>query len=169
VANLFKIEPEKAIEALNNYQPAKFRMEAIKIGGVNLINDSYNANPTSMQSALESLMQIKSEGKKIAVLGDMLELGEQSDVFHQEVGQKAAGLGVNLLITVGELAKDIAAGAIQSGLPKDKVFNFSDNNLALQFLLENLKEGDWVLIKGSRKMKMEEIVSGVQNLYSNQS
>ena len=169
MANLFKIEPEKAIEALNNYQPAQFRMETLKIGGINVINDSYNANPTSMQSALESLMQIKSEGKKVAILGDMLELGEQTEEFHQEVGQKAAGLGVNLLITVGELAKDIAFGAIQSGLTKEKVFSFSDNNSALQFLLENLKEGDWVLIKGSRKMKMEEVVVGIQNLYSNQS
>lgn len=169
VANLFKIEPEKAIEALNIYQPAKFRMDTIKVGGVNLINDSYNANPTSMQSALESLMQIKTEGKKIAVLGDMLELGEQSEEFHQEVGQKVANLGINLLITVGESAKHIATGAIEAGLAKEKVVNFSDNNSALQFLLENLKEGDWVLIKGSRKMKMEEIVVGVQNLYSNQS
>ncbi len=169
VANLFKIEPEKAIESLNNYQPAKFRMETIKVGGINLINDSYNANPTSMQSALESLMQIKSEGKKVAVLGDMLELGEQSQAFHQEVGEKAAILGVDLLITVGELAKEIAQAAQKAGLAKEKVYNFSDNNSAVQFLLEKLIPGDWVLIKGSRKMKMEEIVLGVQNLYSNQS
>ncbi|OGC76535.1 MAG: hypothetical protein A2145_04260 [candidate division Zixibacteria bacterium RBG_16_40_9] len=169
VANLFKIEPEKAIEALNNYHPAKFRMETVKVGGINLINDSYNANPTSMQTALESLVQIKSEGKKVAVLGDMLELGEQSDAFHQEMGQKAVALGIDLLITVGNLANHIASGARQAGLAEVKIFSFSDNNSAVQFLLENLKPGDWVLIKGSRKMKMEEIVLGLQNLYSNQS
>jgi UDP-N-acetylmuramoyl-tripeptide--D-alanyl-D-alanine ligase len=156
-------------QSLENYKPARLRMELFRVKGVNLIDDTYNANPISMQKALEILTQVKSRGRKIAVLGDMLELGEKSDEFHFNIGEKAGELNIDYLLFRGEFSKSIAVGAKQKGMDQKKIEIFKENKDISSWLFDNLKVGDTVLFKASRKMKFEEIVEELKNLLNKQN
>lgn len=169
VGDLLGMEREEIKNNLESFAPSRLRMELVRIGDIRIINDSYNANPVSMEKALETLKNMKASGRKIAVLGDMLELGEEALDFHLQVGRKAAQAGVNLLITVGELARFIGEGAMESGMRPGTVLNFENNQQAGFYLLENLRDGDLVLVKGSRRMKTEEIVGSLRSQYGRQN
>ncbi|TFG93528.1 MAG: UDP-N-acetylmuramoyl-tripeptide--D-alanyl-D-alanine ligase [Candidatus Atribacteria bacterium] len=128
--------------------------------GIKILNDSYNASPLSVESALETLIEVAQNNRKIAILGDMLELGEKSDFYHQEIGEKVAKLSIDILITVGSGGKIIAQSSKEKGMTEERVFSFEKNekiNLAKK-LLSLTKSGDFILLKGSREMKMEEIL-----------
>jgi len=128
--------------------------------GIKILNDSYNASPLSVKSALETLIEVAQNNRKIAILGDMLELGEKSDFYHQEIGEKVAKLSIDILITVGSGGKIIAQSSKEKGMTEERVFSFEKNekiNLAKK-LLSLTKPGDFILLKGSREMKMEEIL-----------
>jgi UDP-N-acetylmuramoyl-tripeptide--D-alanyl-D-alanine ligase len=159
------VEKEKIKEALENYIPFELRMELSQINGIKILNDSYNANPSSMGNALETLKGMKAEGRKVAVLGDMLELGHNSIEFHRRVGEKIRECGVDFLFTFGNQSLGFAEGAVKKGLEKNNIFSFQDKKALLENLLEFLKFGDLVLFKGSRKMRLEETVEGLKNLY----
>ena len=162
VASLFGIEMKKAKEALEGFQPSPMRMEIVYLeGGKTLINDAYNANPGSMDLALETLTEMKGKGRAIAVLGDMLELGSHTEEAHQQVGQKAEELSIDLLLTLGEQAPVVAGSAIRHGLPPEKAKVVESHREAISILKEIMREGDWVLVKGSRRMAMEKIVEGL--------
>jgi len=165
VGVLFGIDHRKIKRKLEGYSPPELRMELVRIGDIKVINDSYNANPVSMEKALETLKNLKSRGRKVAVLGDMLELGEKAKEFHLQVGKKAASTGVDLLILVGELARFIGEGAEQAGMNPGDILVFENNQKVSHYLLDNLKGGDVVLVKGSRKMKTEEVVLALKSLY----
>ncbi len=127
------------------------------IKGSLIINDCYNANPDSMKASLSILE--KHEGRTVAVLGDMLELGEIEQEAHRKIGELAADQGVALLIGVGPLAKDIVGGANsrQAGM----AVHFEDNPTAASYLGEHIEEGDTILVKGSRAMKLEEVIERI--------
>lgn len=169
VGSLLELDPQKIKQKLERYTPSELRMELVQIRNIRVINDSYNANPVSMEKALETLKRIKIRGRKIAVLGDMLELGEMAKDFHLEVGRKAACLGVDSLVVVGELARFIGEGAKEAGMNSNNILTFENNQEVSLYLLENLKEGDLVLVKGSRKMKTEEVVLSLKSLYGRQN
>jgi UDP-N-acetylmuramoyl-tripeptide--D-alanyl-D-alanine ligase len=169
VGDLLGVEKEEIKRNMECFAPSRLRMELVRIGDINIINDSYNANPVSMEKSLETLKNLKASGRKIAVLGDMLELGEESLDFHLQVGRKAAKLGIDLLILVGELARFIGEGAKESGMRPGDVLNFENNQEVSFYLLENLKDGDLVLVKGSRRMKTEEIVVSLKSQYGRQN
>ena len=165
VGSFLGVDEQKIKLALEKCTPSRLRMELLQIGNVRVINDSYNANPVSMEKALETLKNMKAYGKKVAVLGDMLELGEKALDFHLEVGTKVAQSGVNLLLTVGELARFIGEGAKEAGMSSDDILTFENNEQVTLYLLERLKDGDLILVKGSRKMRTEEIVLSLKNQY----
>lgn len=169
VGSLLGVDAIKAKKKLERYIPSDLRMQLVYIKDITVINDSYNANPISMAKALESLQEIKTRGRKVAVLADMLELGENAPLFHNEVGKKAADLGINLLLTVGELARHIAQGARDAGMNSNYIREFENNQQAGHFLLENLKAEDLILVKGSRRMKTEEVVVALKSLYGRQN
>jgi UDP-N-acetylmuramoyl-tripeptide--D-alanyl-D-alanine ligase len=169
VADLMRVEQIEAIKKLEGYAPSDLRMKVVPIKDVTVINDSYNANPVSMQKALETLKEMKASGRKIAVLADMLELGERGADFHSQVGSKAAELGIDLLLAIGQLAQHIAQGAKQAGMGTGSVYTFENNQQVSHYLLKNLKAGDVVLVKGSRKMKTEEVVAALESLYGRQN
>jgi len=158
-------------EGLESFPGMDLRMEIVSLGGLKIINDAYNANPTSVKASLLSLKNIaekstlNKQGRKIAVLGDMLELGEESFFFHQEIG-KFVRRTVDFLLTVGNLSKIIARSALEEGLKEDKVFICQNNREAAERLLKIAEPGDTLLIKGSRKMKMEEIVNVLSSIIS---
>ncbi|MCX6344513.1 MAG: UDP-N-acetylmuramoyl-tripeptide--D-alanyl-D-alanine ligase [Armatimonadetes bacterium] len=142
----------KAPEKRSNVLPSK--------RGFVVIDDTYNASPASMQSALKTLKMMEG-GRKIAVLGDMLELGDHATEAHLNIGRAAKEANVDMLVVVGELAKLIARGAIDAGMPVSAVHEFEDSWLAANELPSKLQERDVVLVKGSRGMKMERVVEGL--------
>lgn len=169
---------EEIKAALKNYMPPKGRGVILKgIKNTIIIDDTYNASPQSMEMALTNLKnmadnyspslgkggQERISGRSIAVLGDMLELGPISADAHFAVGKKAAELRIHYLFTVGPRAKDIARGAKETGMNKDRIFEFSDNLSCGKFLQEKMEPDDVILVKGSRGMRMEEIIQEIEN------
>ena len=162
VASVFGVQREKIKERLEGFKPFSMRMEIIRVSnGATIINDAYNANPKSMELALKSLSEVKEAERGIAVLGDMLELGQFSDEAHARIGEKVASFGVDLLFTLGERAEIIAQKARQAGLNEDRVVVSRDHRDLLLRLKKTVKRGDWILVKGSRAMSMEKIVLGL--------
>jgi len=151
---------EDGARALESLRLSKMRLEFLPgLFGSTLINDVYNANPASMIASLKVLAE-RGGDNTIAVLGEMYELGEMTQAGHREVGQAVAELGIKQLVTVGKLAEDIAQGAWDTGYPQSRTHVCADCEQAvdvLQRLLRQSKTGAWVLIKGSRGMKMERI------------
>lgn len=128
--------------------------------GFVVLDDTYNASPASMKSALKTISMMEGE-RKIAVLGDMLELGEHAVQVHMEIGQAVKDYGIDSLFTVGELARVIARGAIDAGMPISAVTEFEDSAQAAKEVPAKVRERDVVLVKGSRAIKMERIVEGL--------
>ncbi len=144
-------------DSLLDYTPEVGRMNPLpgKNGSV-LLDDSYNASPVSVRAALELLSSF-SPRRRIAVLGDMLELGSISDDKHKEIGHMSIGGNVDILVTVGERAKLIAQGAMEKGFPQEKVRIYRDIFSAIYFLQEEITAQDIILVKGSQGMRMEKI------------
>jgi len=132
-------------------------------GGIVVINDAYNANPTSMRAALATLADIESEGRRIAVLGDMAELGSLTELAHFSLGEVAARSGVDLLVTVGDRARHIADGALAAGMETRSVRPCTGVEEASEVLDDLMVAGDVVLVKASRCMELERIVEGILN------
>lgn len=138
------------------------RMEVITLpGGIHLIDDTYNANPGSMAQAIDTLNRLKGNSRGILITGDMLELGEQSLTAHRELGALAAGSDINHLYTTGDFADTVAEGAKQAGLDADRISVCTQEEI-LRKITKHLAPGDWVLVKGSRLMAMENIVKGLR-------
>lgn len=147
--------------ALREFVSPRGRMKLIPgIKHSLLIDDSYNASPQSSLAAIDFIKRIETETafRKIAIFGDMLELGAFSSAGHQEVGRAIAAASFDLLITVGELARGIGRGAKEAGMGDEKIFNFSHNKEAGIFAQERLRQGDLLLIKGSQGARMEQVV-----------
>jgi UDP-N-acetylmuramoyl-tripeptide--D-alanyl-D-alanine ligase len=134
----------------------KARLQIKEIAGVQFIDDSYNANPDSMKAALRTLVELDADGKRIAVLGEMRELGEESVRDHREVGETAAELGVDQLIAIGDMAAAIAEAARNAGLPNTSVVRSTSE--AAQLLGEIAAPGDLILVKGSRAAHTEQVI-----------
>ena len=147
-------------EGLSSYYPSGMRQSIENKGGVNVIMDCYNAAPESMRSAIDTLMAQRVTGRRIAVLGDMRELGEGAPEMHEGVGKYAARAGVDMIFTLGELGSLIAKGAVDAGIGSDNVYSVPDiaqpQGLA-EALGERIKEGDAVLFKASRSIGMERV------------
>lgn len=160
VASTWQIHPdmEMVCAGLKNFKSEKMRMQIISINDFTVINDAYNANPKSMNAALETLNKIPAKGKKIAVLADMLELGELQISAHQRIGRKAFNIGLDYLVTVGNIAKNIGDSAISEGLDKSKVSICESKEEAFVKIKDIIAPNDLILVKGSRKMKLEELI-----------
>ncbi len=162
VASLFGIELEKSKEALEHFQPSPMRMEIVHLkDGKTLINDAYNANPKSMELALRILAEMKGKGRAIAVLGDMLEMGDFSVEAHQQIGEKVGELSIDFLLALGEEAPVLVESAIRHGLDSERARVVESHSEAISILKGMMGKGDWILVKGSRRMGMEKIVEGL--------
>lgn len=145
-------------DGLENFSPVAMRSEVRTINGRTVLADYYNANPRSVEAALDMLIAVGRSGRTIAVLGDMLELGDAEAEAHRAVGATAARLGVDVLITYGALAKLIAAGAVEAGMARENAAATASHDEAARLLRERSRPGDTILVKGSRAMKMEKIL-----------
>lgn len=160
IGKIYDVPAGDRIIALSNCEFTKMRMNIKRKDGITIIDDSYNASPKSMKLALEALSKQEAK-RKIAILGDMLELGEYSEKLHTKVGEDAQSFGIDKLFTVGKNAKNIAQGAINKGMAKENVISFE----TLEELIDNLKsqiaEDDAILVKASRAMGFEKIVEKI--------
>lgn len=154
-------------QGLESFEPVSMRSQLLKIGQFHILNDAYNANPASMRCALETLATLGPHGQKIAVLGDMLELGGPGQAAHREVGREVARLGIQYLVTMGSLAEQIAQGALSAGMDDWRVIQSQGPKGAGEKVLNVAKPGDYILVKGSRKMKMERILEVIAQFTTN--
>jgi len=150
---------DETAEALYKIEPSLRILIARGVNGSRIIDDTYNANPESVMAGLNLLSDL--DGRKIAVLGDMLELGSQEQPGHRMVGSRAASV-VDLLVTVGPRMRFAADEALVGGMRPDRVIECSTNAEAVDALRRLLRPGDNVLVKGSRGMEMEEIVGAIR-------
>lgn len=158
VGYFLNVEPQAAAEALGTYVPAGMRQKVVDVDGITSIEDCYNASPDSMRAALKTLSNIKGN-KKIAVLGDMLELGDYAKTAHTEVGKAVAENKIDYLLAYGNDAKYYVEGAKQSGV--QNAFLFDDKEKLSDMLLNIATKGDAILFKGSRGMKLEDVINTV--------
>jgi len=150
------------VTGLERARMTGMRMEVFESAtGVTVINDAYNANPTAMRAALATLGDVSAEGRRIAVLGDMAELGTLAELAHFDLGSIVARSGADVLVTVGSLAKRIADGALAAGMPATAVRPCATAAEASEVLDDLLLPGDVVLVKASRVMGLERIVDGI--------
>ena len=152
---LFGIPRACLVEALAELRPASMRGEIVRLtNGALVVNDCYNSSPKALEAMLAAVALLPAR-RRIAVLGGMFELGPSSDAFHAQCGARAAELGFDLLITVGEQAQTFAAGAQAAGLPAGHCVPLGSAEEAGDYLRERLQEGDVVLLKASRAVHLE--------------
>jgi len=155
---LTAVEIKNGLEA---FKPVQGRMNIRKAGkGIHIIDDTYNANPGSMQAAIKTLTSLKGKHRGFLIAGDMLELGEHSAPMHQKIGAVAARSGIAGLYVTGKYAENIAAGALEEHMDPDDIFKGTREEI-IEAVTERLDAGDWVLVKGSRGMAMEKVVQGL--------
>jgi UDP-N-acetylmuramoyl-tripeptide--D-alanyl-D-alanine ligase len=160
VALALELPPGEAIAALAGFQAIQRRSQVLDLPfGVHLLNDCYNANPGSMATALNTLLELKGAGRAAAALGDMLELGTGAIEAHRELGRQAAQAGLDFLVIYGNHRHEVAAGAEEGGLPAPYLFPVATKEEGARLLNDFLKPGDWLLVKGSRSMQMEDIIN----------
>jgi UDP-N-acetylmuramoyl-tripeptide--D-alanyl-D-alanine ligase len=164
VVETLGIEYQDIYTALLNFSTPPMRMEILQAGGVTIINDCYNSNPKSMESAIHVLSGFSAAGRKVLVSGDMLELGEISGYFHHQLGLNVAESGIDIFIGVGERSKEATVSAVRAGMNGDCVFFCKDSKEAGELLLKILHSQDVVLIKGSRAMNMEKVCSTIYSI-----
>lgn len=146
---------EEIQRGISTLTTTKMRFEVIRRDGLTIVNDAYNASPASMRVAIKTTAEVY-DGRLIAVLGDMLELGDISEQVHREIGEELAENKFDTLITLGELGKFIAAGARDAGLKN--VYTFDTHEDAAKKILELVRDGDTILFKASHVMHMEKII-----------
>ncbi|MBI4812293.1 hypothetical protein HY798_02495 [Candidatus Falkowbacteria bacterium] len=164
IARHFGLSDEEIFSSLLKTKHEPGRMNPIAgIKGSLILDSSYNAAPASMQASLEVLGEFhpSESARRIAVLGYMAELGQYSEQEHRMIGMRAQEVGVDFLVTVGEIARDIRRGAIEAGLREDQTQHFSDSVEAGRWLDAKLRKGDVVLVKGSQSARMEKVVKDI--------
>jgi UDP-N-acetylmuramoyl-tripeptide--D-alanyl-D-alanine ligase len=163
VAFALSLSMEEIHPKTNELKPLSMRGDMHRLkNGIILIDDSYNSNPFALESVLTDLSSIPCQ-RRLAILGDMLELGKDSVTFHREAGKRVHETGWDHLVTVGPLSQHLAEGARLAGLPDDHVLSFMDSEEAAENLNDIYQKGDLVLVKGSRGIQMEIIVEKMKS------
>ena len=172
IAHAGEVAPEAIIASLKDFQSTDKRMEMMTLpGGVRVLNDCYNANPASMVAALRTVSGFGQDCRRIALLGDMLELGTEADAAHADIGRQAAELGYDHLAVTGSFAEQAAQGARRAGMAEDRVHVFTDTHGMADWLYQEMIQagvaaGDWLLLKGSRGMRMEIVLQEIEQRFA---
>ncbi len=151
----------QAANRLKRFKSVKLRMEVISCGGVRIINDCYNANPSSVEGALQTLGRMNGGGKKIAVLGDMLELGSSARQFHKQTGALAASLKIHAVYSFGQHGAWVAGGARAKGIPASRAKAFKTREGLAKYMLKRMNGDEQILVKGSRGMRLERVTEAL--------
>ena len=163
VGIVFKINLVDIAKAIEPLRSPTGRMNLLEgVSDSSVIDDTYNASPVSTLAALDVLSCLQAK-RKIAVLGDMLELGNQSETGHREVGSKIFACGIDVFIAVGDRMRAAVEELVSLGFPKENILQFDDPEQAEEQVVKMIKEGDFILVKGSQGMRMEKIVEKLLN------
>ncbi len=157
VAQRLGMDPQQAVAALADFEPAEMRTQRIDAGDVVIINDAYNANPASMLAAADVLAETDAR-RRVIIAGDMMELGDREVQLHEQTGRELADKGLDLLIGVGKLGRYIARAAADAGMRTEA---FASTKAASRTVTDLLRAGDAVLVKGSRAMGMERLIKPI--------
>jgi UDP-N-acetylmuramoyl-tripeptide--D-alanyl-D-alanine ligase len=150
---------EQIRQGLADFKPVAGRMSIVRLkNGACVIDDTYNANPASVEEALKTLRALRGACRSAVVMGDMLELGDSAASWHEQVGGFLADSGADAIFLRGKLSREVAAGALERGFDRNRIFLFEEVDEIASELNARIAAGGWVLVKGSRRMKMEEIV-----------
>ena len=161
VGYIIGLSSEVIKAGLEYFQPVKGRINIVDVRGVHIIDDTYNANPNSMEAAIRTLSSLKGSSRGILVAGDMLELGEHAEAMHRKIGSLSARSNIAKLYVTGEFAEAVADGVGKEDKNSMNIFIGSREEI-LEDLKKSLLPEDWVLVKGSREMGMEKIVEGLK-------
>jgi UDP-N-acetylmuramoyl-tripeptide--D-alanyl-D-alanine ligase len=161
IANKLGIATSVAKQGLKEYLPLAMRGEIVKVNGITLIDDTYNASPDSMRGGINVLLELEDVRRRFAVLADVLELGEHSYSCHYGVGEYIAAKNIDEVVTIGEEAKAIVK-AVEEAKVDIVCHSFASNQEAIDYLKDHLESGDAVLVKGSRGMHTDEIVTALK-------
>jgi MurE/MurF fusion protein len=162
VGYLLGLSADEIKEGLETFEPVPGRMNIHKTPkGIHIIDDTYNANPGSMQAAIGTLTALRGKNRGFLIIGDMLELGEHSGPMHRMIGSVAAGSNIAGLYVTGNFADDVSAGALEGRMDSANIFKGTREEI-LKAITKKLAAGDWVLVKGSRGMAMETVVEGLK-------
>ena len=163
VGRIFGIELEAAAQALENFDSVPMRCQVSEIRGATIINDAYNASPMAMRAALELLRDFDAAGRRIVLVGDMTELGDEAPALHRELGNQVVTLcGADMLIACGQHAGDVVAAARAAGMPQRQAIACRTPQESLPYLGQIILPGDAVLVKGSRALGMEHVVDALK-------
>jgi UDP-N-acetylmuramoyl-tripeptide--D-alanyl-D-alanine ligase len=158
VARALMVPDETIFDGLSRARGPDMRLELSRVGQVTLLNDAYNANPNSMRAAIETLATLPTDGRRVAVLGEMRELGSYSEEYHREIGAFVARTRkIDLLVCVESASEWIADAAIEAGLPASSVRRFANSPAAASAIGELLSPGDLILLKASRGVRLEAV------------
>jgi UDP-N-acetylmuramoyl-tripeptide--D-alanyl-D-alanine ligase len=149
-------------QGLLQSQPARMRLQLWEVNGVRVLDDAYNANADSMLAALRTLQDLPCKGRRLAVLGDMAELGQHSEAAHEEIGRRAAEMGIGQLFAVGKMAAVMARGARGAGLAR--VLEFSEVEAAAMAVKQFVRDGDVLLLKASRATRIERVAERLRGV-----
>ena len=166
ICNAVGIGMRSICDKFIDFKLPPMRMEKQVYGDIVVINDGYNSNPSSMSAALEEFSQLTTPGRKILVCGDMLEMGNYAESLHREIGAKVAKADIDALWTVGSFSRFVAEEAIANGMPEERIRSCETSEEISSFVASQLKKGDTVLIKGSRGMKLENVVRQIESHFS---
>jgi len=158
MAHAFGVRLSAICAGLESAKPLPMRMQIENWRGVGIINDAYNANPASMEAAVRTLSEIPCRGQKIAVLGDMFELGRRSQQQHAKLGRQVARARIDRLYLLGAQSSQVRKGALRDGMEPDQVVLGKDHRDIASRLRRQITKGDWILFKGSRGMTMERVL-----------
>lgn len=158
----FGLDYEQITKGLDDFVPSANRMDKSEVRGMTLINDTYNSNPDALKQAIDMLVNVSGRRRKVAVLGDMFELGQKAAQEHFSCGKHAAKKGIDLLLLAGTNSLDMKKGALEGGMKEEDIVYFEDKKDLLNNLLSYLKHSDVILFKASRGMAFEELVDKVK-------
>ncbi|MDP8260632.1 MAG: UDP-N-acetylmuramoyl-tripeptide--D-alanyl-D-alanine ligase [Candidatus Gygaella obscura] len=156
------IDYNKIRKALKGFIFPRGRFNILKAGKVRLIDDTYNANPVSVENALDVFSNMSCQGKRVFVFADMLELGSKEQFFHSLIGKKIAQLPIDILVCIGKRAKISALAALNEGIDKSRVFICNNHKKAIKVINRLICPRDLILLKGSRKMRLEQLVKYIK-------
>ena len=168
VALHFQIPLDTIVRRVAEFTPPRRRGEVLRLrGGVTVIDDSYNSSPAALRCALEAIREASPSGRRVAILGEMLELGPRSEVLHEECGRVAAAVGLDRLVTVGgRPAKALAAAAAAAGMTRASVRHVATSPAAADAAVELVRSGDLVLVKGSRRLRTDVVVERLKSEFT---
>jgi UDP-N-acetylmuramoyl-tripeptide--D-alanyl-D-alanine ligase len=168
IARRLGVSEESIGESLAQATGPEWRLQLKTFGNLSVLNDAYNANPSSMRAALETVRDLPVTGRRMAILGDMRELGPAADRYHREVGEFAATCNLELLYCVGPHAAFIADAAEAAGMNKSRVVHFASAADCAEIAPRWLRNGDLVLLKASRGIRLETVANAIEKTFSEQ-